>query len=127
MDIMIDFLALSDTMKNPPTSTASTATEKCNCGWTSYPHSCQPLLITSELAIDLVNWSLSRFTGRVLQLFLIPVVEQLATSKENWQGCEELLIGVYNGQIQNGSHTDKGMCLGIKPNVLRAKNKFMQK
>ncbi|KND00888.1 uncharacterized protein SPPG_03988 [Spizellomyces punctatus DAOM BR117] len=64
-----------------------------------------PILLTDNITRDLVRWTLSGYTTRMVQLFLLPLLEQLSATEDNWKLCERIIVSVYNGRL--GSNEDE--------------------
>ncbi|TPX72219.1 hypothetical protein SpCBS45565_g00528 [Spizellomyces sp. 'palustris'] len=60
-----------------------------------------PILLTDNITRDLVRWTLSGYTTRMVQLFLLPLLEQLSAVEDNWKLCERIIVNVYNGRLSS--------------------------
>ncbi|ORY44484.1 hypothetical protein BCR33DRAFT_738071 [Rhizoclosmatium globosum] len=60
-------------------------------------------LLDHKSAFEIIQWTLYTrvYSTRLVQLFLLPFLEQVAAigGSSNWTECEEIVVGVYNGRI----------------------------
>lgn len=57
-----------------------------------------PVILTEFIAKELVQWCSESCTTRMVQLFLIPILEQCLAIEENWLMGQRIVVRVYNGQ-----------------------------